>query len=167
MECHKFFSRGRVIFMGSISREKYASVEWIPVMGCGVRTMSRIMLIWMTTPLKFNMQIPEIAIVQRRYPSSHSHASVNNGRFSKIVVSFHLRGSFPLNHDYGRKGNIPLKNRPPTPNRNIWARTWPFQWITGVKQPLSVGHEPLLIPLVLNSHLLQPFAHHDQHRPEF
>ncbi len=39
------------------------------------------------------------------YPSSQNHGSAENGCISNMNVSFHLGSHFPLNHDYGRKGN--------------------------------------------------------------
>ena len=36
-------------------------------------------------------------------PSSHNHVSVENGCISNIRF-LSLKGNFPLNHDYGRKG---------------------------------------------------------------
>ena len=38
------------------------------------------------------------------YPSCQNHGSVENGSLQR-QFSFHLRWVFPLNHDYGRKGN--------------------------------------------------------------
>ena len=43
-------------------------------------------------------------------PSSNNHGSMRNWCISNRIVSFHLGYSFPLNHDYGRKGKFKTTN---------------------------------------------------------
>ena len=42
-------------------------------------------------------------------PSCHNHGSAEKWVYLQLLVSFHLVGNFPLNHDYGRKATLPCQ----------------------------------------------------------
>ena len=57
-------------------------------------------------------------------PSCHNHGSAEKWVYLQLLVSFHLVGNFPLNHDYGRKAT----GYPPRPlGEHVAGRLPPCQ----------------------------------------